>query len=68
MGVIYNERLLTRDQFRELTFERDKHTCVLCHAPAQVAHHILERRLWGVTQGIILKRMMMFLSNVRLTI
>lgn len=54
MGVIYNERLLTRDQFREFTFERDKHTCVLCRAPAQDAHHILERRLWGETQGYYL--------------
>lgn len=39
--------LLSRDQFRELTFERDKHTCVFCDKPAQDAHHIIERRLWS---------------------
>lgn len=38
--------LLSRDQFRELVFERDKHTCVFCDQPAQDAHHIIERRLW----------------------
>lgn len=38
--------LLTRDQFRTSVFDRDKHACVVCHAPAQDAHHILERRLW----------------------
>lgn len=40
------EKLLTRDQFREGVFARDKHTCVFCDAPAVDAHHILERRLW----------------------
>lgn len=38
--------LLPRDQFRELAFERDEHKCVLCGAPAQDAHHIIERRLF----------------------
>jgi hypothetical protein len=38
--------LLTRDQFREGVFARDRHSCVLCGAAAQDAHHILERRLF----------------------
>lgn len=40
-------KLLTRDQFREGVFARDKNKCVLCGEPAQDAHHILERRLWS---------------------
>lgn len=39
-------KLLTRDQFREGTFARDKNKCVMCEKPAKDAHHILERRLW----------------------
>ena len=39
-------KLLTRDNFRERVFARDKHKCVFCDLPAQDAHHILERRLW----------------------
>lgn len=39
-------KLLSRDEFRELTFKRDHHTCVFCEKPAQDAHHIVERRLW----------------------
>ncbi len=39
-------KLLTRDQFREGVFARDKHKCVFCERPAVDAHHILERRLW----------------------
>jgi hypothetical protein len=35
-----------RDLMREKTFRRDCWQCVLCGAPAQDAHHILERRLW----------------------
>jgi hypothetical protein len=40
--------LLSRDQFREGVFKRDKHTCVFpgCRKPAEDAHHIIERRLW----------------------
>lgn len=41
-----NPALLTRTQFREGVFTRDGHQCVICKAPAQDAHHILERRLW----------------------
>lgn len=38
--------LLTRDAFRERVFARDRHRCVVCAAPAQDAHHLLERRLF----------------------
>src|SRR5690242_12675496 len=38
--------LLTRDEFREGVFARDKNQCVHCGAPAKDAHHIIERRLW----------------------
>lgn len=40
-------KLLTRDEFREQVFTRDKHKCVICGEPAVDAHHILERRLWS---------------------
>ena len=46
-------KLLTRDQFREAVFARDRHRCVFCGKKAEEtpegkldAHHILERRLW----------------------
>lgn len=39
--------LLTRDEFRQKVFARDRTTCVVCDAPAQDAHHILERRLFN---------------------
>lgn len=38
--------LLSRDEFREQVFARDKYTCVFCGSKAQDAHHIMERRLW----------------------
>lgn len=38
--------LLTRAAFRDAVFGRDGHVCVVCGAPAQDAHHIIERRLW----------------------
>lgn len=38
--------LLARDEFRNAVFARDGHKCVVCKAPAQDAHHVLERRLW----------------------
>lgn len=39
--------LLSRDQFREATFERDSHKCVICDKSAKDAHHIIERRLFS---------------------
>ena len=41
----YAGSLLTRDEFREGVFQRDRHRCMDCGA-ARDAHHILERRLW----------------------
>lgn len=41
-----NEKLLSREEFREAVFSRDKYICVFCDKPAQDAHHIIERRLW----------------------
>lgn len=38
--------LLSRDDFRNATFARDRHRCVACGAPAVDAHHIIERRLF----------------------
>lgn len=43
--------LLTRDEFRNQVFERDRHRCVVCgnglHNSHKIdAHHIIERRLW----------------------
>lgn len=39
-------KLLSRDEFRNAVFERDKHLCVICGEPVKDAHHILERRLF----------------------
>lgn len=39
--------LLSRDDFRNLVFERDKNACVICKSPGQDAHHIIERKLWN---------------------
>lgn len=41
-----NDILLTRQQFREGVFSRDKHACIVCKEPAVDAHHIMERRLF----------------------
>jgi hypothetical protein len=38
--------LLSRDQFRQQVFARDGGRCVICGAPGQDAHHIIERRLF----------------------
>lgn len=39
-------KLLSRDEFRNMVFERDQHKCLVCQAPAQDSHHIIERRLF----------------------
>jgi hypothetical protein len=39
-------KLLTRNEFRNAVFERDKHLCVVCGEPAKDSHHIIERRLF----------------------
>jgi hypothetical protein len=41
-----NIKLLSRNEFREGIFARDRHKCVFCDNPAADAHHIIERRLW----------------------
>lgn len=46
MKQTLGHKLLSRDDFRNMVFERDNHRCVICDSPAQDAHHILERRLW----------------------
>ncbi len=38
--------LLSRDEFRTRTFQRDHHKCIICEKAAKDAHHILERRLF----------------------
>ena len=40
-------QLLSRDDFREGVFARDKNVCVVCKQQAENAHHIIERRLWS---------------------
>lgn len=35
--------LLTREQFKEGVFRRDKGCCVNCHQPGDAAHHIIDR-------------------------
>jgi len=37
---------MTRDEFRNTVFLRDNNSCVICGAPAQDAHHVMERRLF----------------------
>jgi len=44
--IAQKNKLLTRDEFREGVFLRDKKICVICQKPAVDAHHILERRLF----------------------
>lgn len=46
MPLPHNIRLLSRDDFRKGVFARDDYKCVVCHAPAVDAHHIMERRLF----------------------
>jgi len=46
---------LTRKQFREGVLKRDNYKCVICSRTDDLAaHHILERRLFGETQGYTL--------------
>jgi predicted restriction endonuclease len=41
------EQLLTREQFKEFVFKRDKYKCIFCDKPAVDAHHIIDRSLWN---------------------
>jgi len=38
--------MLTRKQFKNEIFKRDKNTCVLCESPAIDAHHIIDRKCY----------------------
>jgi len=40
-------QLLTREEFKQKVFERDLYKCVNCGSPAEDAHHIIDRILWG---------------------
>lgn len=42
---------MNRQQFREGVFARDNNLCVICSKPADAAHHIIDRRLWGKCGG-----------------
>lgn len=42
-----NFKLLTREQFRDLSFKRDKYTCVFCQKPSVDPHHIIDRKLFS---------------------
>lgn len=54
-----------RQTAREETFARDGGRCVLCGAPAQDAHHIIERRLWP-DGGYILDNLASVCANCHL--
>ncbi|MEY8802056.1 HNH endonuclease [Leisingera sp. XS_AS12] len=41
-----SDSLLDRPAFKAAVFARDNHACVICGAPADAAHHILERKLF----------------------
>lgn len=38
--------LFDAEQFRDAVFKRDRHSCVICSAPAVDAHYILASQLW----------------------
>ena len=38
--------MMTRDEFRDAVFARDRNNCVNCGSDAQDAHHLIERRLF----------------------
>ena len=44
--ITLENKLLSRDDARELCLERDNFKCVNCGAPAQDAHHLTERKLF----------------------
>ena len=47
MLSVNNKKLLTREQFNELTFKRDKYKCVFCSNKKIVSHHIIDRKLFS---------------------
>jgi hypothetical protein len=48
--------LLSRDEFKTAVFKRDGGQCVICkRVPAIDAHHLIDRSLWGDSQGYYLE-------------
>lgn len=45
---------LSRAEFRAAVFHRDQHRCVLCSEPAVDSHHLIDRSLWGDSNGYYL--------------
>lgn len=43
---IHENKLLSREEFKKLAFERDNNTCVFCPNEAIDAHHIYDRKLF----------------------
>ena len=50
-----NTGLLSRDEFKTAVFKRDSGRCVLCSEKAVDCHHIIDRSLWGDSQGYYIK-------------
>jgi hypothetical protein len=40
-------KLLTREEFKELSFKRDKYKCVFCSKKSDDPHHIIDRSLFS---------------------
>jgi len=45
---------LSREDFKISVFKRDRYACVCCQKSAVDAHHIIDRSLWGESQGYFL--------------
>lgn len=45
MKNIHN-KILTREQFTEFAFKRDKHSCIFCSEKPTSCHHIIDRSLF----------------------
>lgn len=42
-----NIKLLSREQFKELSFKRDNNSCVFCSKQSEDPHHIIDRKLFS---------------------
>ena len=40
-------KLLTREKFKELSFKRDKNSCIFCSNTKISCHHIIDRKLFS---------------------
>ena len=45
--MINYSKILSREQFKELVFKRDKYKCIFCNKNAVDAHHIMDRKLFS---------------------